>query len=58
MVTPPVSSGLLPGVYRDHLLETGKVKEQVVTVSDLGKCSRILLANSVRGLWQVEYKGR
>ena len=58
MVTPPVSSGLLPGVYRDHLLETGKVEEQVVTVSDLGKCSRILLANSVRGLWQVEYKGR
>lgn len=48
MVTPPLSSGLLPGVFRSWLLEEGQVRERVVKVSEAGKCDRIFLVNSIR----------
>jgi para-aminobenzoate synthetase/4-amino-4-deoxychorismate lyase len=51
--TPPVSSGLLPGIYRQHLLDSGQVRERILFPSDLPRCSRIMLANSVRGLWPI-----
>nr|WP_242035614.1 MULTISPECIES: aminodeoxychorismate synthase component I [unclassified Leptolyngbya] len=54
LVTPPLSCGLLPGVYRSYLLEQGKIVERVVRVEDLPKCSRVFLINSVRGLWEVD----
>ncbi len=52
--TPPVSSGLLAGTMRRHLLETGKLQERVLTVNDLKKAPGIKLMNSVRGLFEVE----
>jgi para-aminobenzoate synthetase/4-amino-4-deoxychorismate lyase len=48
-VTPPVSSGLLPGTYRAWLLQTGRVREQVVRVADLARYDRLWLVNSLRG---------
>jgi len=51
--TPPTSSGLLPGVYRQHLLESGQVRERVLYRDDLHRASQIMLANSVRGLWPI-----
>ena len=51
LVTPPVESGLLAGVFRGWLLERGKIREQVLNVGDLGKFSKIYLINSVRK-WQ------
>ena len=48
LVTPPVSSGLLPGVYRGWLLAQGKVREKIVTLQDLPRCTRIFVVNSVR----------
>jgi para-aminobenzoate synthetase/4-amino-4-deoxychorismate lyase len=48
LVTPPVSSGLLPGVYRSWLLAQGQVREKVVTLQDLPRCSKIYVVNSVR----------
>jgi para-aminobenzoate synthetase/4-amino-4-deoxychorismate lyase len=48
-VTPPVSSGLLPGTYRAWLLETGRVREQVVGISDLARCTGLWLVNALRG---------
>jgi para-aminobenzoate synthetase/4-amino-4-deoxychorismate lyase len=54
LVTPPVTAGLLPGVYRQRLLESGKAHEQTVTVEDLRRAQAIYLGNSVRGLWAVE----
>ncbi len=51
--TPPISSGLLAGTMRRHLLETGKLQERVLTVNDLKKAP-IKLMNSVRGLFKVE----
>jgi para-aminobenzoate synthetase / 4-amino-4-deoxychorismate lyase len=48
-VTPPVSSGLLPGVYRGWLLRQGLVRERVVRLADLARCEGIWLVNSLRG---------
>jgi len=52
-VTPPISCGLLPGVYRSYLLEQGKIAERVIRVDDLPHCSRLFLINSVRSLWEI-----
>lgn len=50
LLTPPLSSGLLPGTLRAHLLETGKATEAVLPLSALNKASTIYLGNSVRHL--------
>jgi len=48
--TPPVESGLLAGVYRDHVLEgRPEAKEHVITVTDLQEASEIYCCNAVRG---------
>lgn len=47
--TPPVSSGLLPGTMRRHLLEAGKIREAVIAREVLNKASELALINSVRG---------
>ena len=53
LLTPPVQSGLLPGIYRSLLLEQGKIKERIIHIRDLQRCSRVYLINSVRGMWEV-----
>jgi para-aminobenzoate synthetase / 4-amino-4-deoxychorismate lyase len=50
-VTPPISSGVLPGTFRAFLLETGQVVERVVRAEHLKDCGRIFRINSVRK-WQ------
>ncbi len=49
LVTPPVSCGLLPGVFRQHLLDTGQACEDIVTLDDLRQAQRLFVVNSVRG---------
>jgi para-aminobenzoate synthetase/4-amino-4-deoxychorismate lyase len=49
LVTPPLESGLLPGVLRSRLLQAGGVREAVIRVSDLGRCRRLWLVSSLRG---------
>jgi para-aminobenzoate synthetase/4-amino-4-deoxychorismate lyase len=53
--TPPLEGGLLPGVFRRHLLETGEIEERLLTVDDLAKADEILLINSVRRWIEVEW---
>jgi para-aminobenzoate synthetase/4-amino-4-deoxychorismate lyase len=48
LITPPLSSGLLPGTFRRHLLEQGQIKEGIVTIDDLKNSTRLILINSVR----------
>ncbi|HVJ26351.1 MAG TPA: aminodeoxychorismate synthase component I [Vicinamibacterales bacterium] len=48
-VTPPVSSGLLPGTMRAELLERGEIAERIVTVDEVRAAEEIWLINSVRG---------
>ena len=48
LFTPPVSSGLLAGTFRDHLLAEGTIKERVITVEQLKHADELFLINSVR----------
>ena len=55
LLTPPLSSGLLPGTLRAELLATGRASEQVLTLADLAAADAIWLGNSVRGLLRAEW---
>lgn len=48
-LTPPVESGLLPGVLREHLLRTGEAVEATLYPRDLKRAHRIRLVNALRG---------
>jgi para-aminobenzoate synthetase / 4-amino-4-deoxychorismate lyase len=48
LVTPPRTSGLLAGVFRDALLAAGRIVERTVRPADLRQASRCWLINSVR----------
>ena len=54
-VTPPLSCGLLPGVMRESLLQSGRLIERVVTLNDLAHASGLALINSVRGWMDVDW---
>ncbi len=47
--TPPLSSGCLPGVYRQSLLDTGAVQEAVLTKEDVLAARAVHLTNALRG---------
>jgi para-aminobenzoate synthetase / 4-amino-4-deoxychorismate lyase len=48
-LTPLVSSGLLDGVFRRHLLASGQVEEAALYREDLAAAEAVYLINSVRG---------
>lgn len=48
-LTPPVSSGLLPGVGRAMALSSGRVEEGVVRLADLERAEGVAFLNSLRG---------
>ncbi|EGU66441.1 aminodeoxychorismate synthase, component I [Streptococcus mitis bv. 2 str. SK95] len=52
--TPPIRLGILPGIYRQHLLETGQVEEKVLTLADLNQAEAVFGCNAVRGLYELE----
>lgn len=54
LVTPPLSSGLLPGVLRSELLASGKAVEATLTPDDLKGGNVVYVGNSVRGLVRAE----
>ncbi|MBT5201963.1 MAG: aminodeoxychorismate synthase, component I, partial [Gammaproteobacteria bacterium] len=54
LLTPPVSSGLLAGVYRREMLATGRAVESRLFKEDLDRATRIFVSNSVRGLVSAE----
>ena len=49
LLTPSLACGLLPGTMRARLLQEGRIREKVVRVDDLPRCTRLWLINSVRG---------
>jgi para-aminobenzoate synthetase/4-amino-4-deoxychorismate lyase len=57
LVTPPLSCGLLPGLFRARLLAAGRVREEVVRAADLAPGRRIFLVNSVRGWREALFVG-
>ena len=48
LITPPVSCGLLPGTFRQHLLESGQIEERIIEKGELDRFKKIFLINSVR----------
>lgn len=48
LLTPPRSAGLLPGILRAELLESGRAAEQDLTADDLA--GGFMLGNALRGL--------
>lgn len=57
LVTPPLCCGLLPGVFRQRLLEYGIVRERVLLPADVLRASRVWLVNSVRWWMDCELAG-
>lgn len=58
LYTPPISQEILPGIYRQHLLETGQVEEKVLTVPDLDQAEAVYGCNAVRGLYELEVNSK
>lgn len=53
LLTPPPSCGLLPGVLRRQLLESGRAVERILRRTDLQRASGLYLGNALRGLVAV-----
>jgi para-aminobenzoate synthetase/4-amino-4-deoxychorismate lyase len=59
LLTPPLSCGVLPGIFRRHLLETeANAEERILTLEDLETADEILICNSLRGLRAVSWQER
>jgi para-aminobenzoate synthetase / 4-amino-4-deoxychorismate lyase len=56
-VTPPETSGLLPGTLRAELLAEGSLTERVVTREDLRRATALWFVNSLRGIFPVRLAG-
>lgn len=54
MCTPPVSCGLLPGTFRQELIDTHVIRERVITIDELKESPKIFLINSVRKWREVK----
>lgn len=55
LLTPPLTSGLLPGVLRQDLLAQGKAVEVRLGVEDLMTAEAIFIGNSLRGLMPATF---
>ena len=53
--TPPRSSGLLAGTFREELLALGEIRERVILKEELKRAERLFLINSVRRWMPVKW---
>jgi para-aminobenzoate synthetase/4-amino-4-deoxychorismate lyase len=53
LVTPPLSDGLLPGVYRAELLRRGEVVEDGIDIDEARAAGELFLFNALRGMWRA-----
>ncbi|GGA89431.1 aminodeoxychorismate synthase component I [Ornithinibacillus halotolerans] len=54
LYTPPISCGLLPGTFRESLIDEGKVSERIIHVNDLFELDKIWFINSVKEWIEVQ----
>ena len=57
LLTPPLEHGLLPGVLRRELMESGDAREAPLLLDDLRQAGRWFVGNSLRGLQIAEIAG-
>ena len=56
LLTPPLTCGVLAGVYRQEVLRTNpQASEAIITIVDLHSSNAIFICNSVRGWRQVTF---
>jgi para-aminobenzoate synthetase / 4-amino-4-deoxychorismate lyase len=55
LLTPPLDCGLLAGTLRAEMIARGELSEAVLPLDALPGCSRLFLANSVRGMWEIPF---
>jgi para-aminobenzoate synthetase/4-amino-4-deoxychorismate lyase len=53
LLTPPLDCGLLPGVLRRKLLESGRAVERILRLDDLHRSAAVFVGNALRGLIPV-----
>lgn len=58
LYTPPVRCGLLPGVQRARLLESGAIRERVIRLEEVLSGPDVYLMNAVRGMRKVRVVSR
>ena len=56
LLTPALICGLLPGVLRQALINSGEVEETILTLNDLKTADKIYVGNSLRGLMTASFK--
>jgi branched-subunit amino acid aminotransferase/4-amino-4-deoxychorismate lyase len=56
LLTPPLEDGVLDGVLRREMLETGQCKEATFSAVDLERAEEVWLGNSLRGLIRATHK--
>lgn len=57
-LTPAASVGLLPGVLRAELLESGTLREAPLTIDDLARADEVAFVNGLRGWCPAEVVGQ
>lgn len=57
-LTPPVSSGLQPGVFRAYLLDRAEIQEQILPIDAIERATAVFLVNSVRRWCPMRLLGR
>jgi para-aminobenzoate synthetase / 4-amino-4-deoxychorismate lyase len=56
-LTPPIACGVLPGIFRRHLLEIlPSVQERILRIEDVKLADALYLCNALRGLRRVYLK--
>ena len=50
LLTPRLDCGLLPGVLRAEMIDSGKAREAVLSVEDVRRAKTLFVGNSLRGL--------
>jgi 4-amino-4-deoxychorismate lyase len=58
LLTPTLQCGLLPGVLRGEMLESGKAREAVLAEDDLRQAKAVFVGNSLRGFIRAGFGGR
>jgi para-aminobenzoate synthetase/4-amino-4-deoxychorismate lyase len=54
LCTPSLACGLLPGTYRQWLLDRGRMQEKVITVAEALGSPAVFLMNALRGMQRVQ----
>ncbi len=55
LFTPSLQSGLLPGIFRQYLLDEGVIQEKIITKQELEEADAIFAINSLRGWRPIRF---